>query len=47
MNIWTKTLTVAERFDRIPTSNEWNSERKTKTFPVYLRDRAAELYESL
>ncbi|VDI13937.1 Hypothetical predicted protein [Mytilus galloprovincialis] len=34
-------------FDRIATANEWNRERKLNTLPAFLRDRAAEFYESL
>ena len=36
-----------KNFDRIATANEWSRERKLNTLPAFLRDRAAEFYESL
>ena len=34
-------------FDRIAKANGWSKEKKTITIPAFLRDRAAEHYESL
>lgn len=36
-----------KNFDRIAIANEWNLEKKRTTLPAFLRDRAAEFYESL
>lgn len=36
-----------KNFDRIAKANGWSKEKKTITIPAFLRDRAAEHYESL
>ena len=36
-----------KNFDRIAKANGWSKEKKTITIPTFLRDRAAEHYESL
>ena len=36
-----------KNFNRIARANQWNLERKLYTMPAFLRDRAAEYYESL
>lgn len=36
-----------KNFDRIAIANEWDLEKKTTILPAFLRDRAAEFFESL
>ena len=36
-----------KNFDRIAKANGWSKEKKTITIPAFLRNRAAEHYESL
>ena len=36
-----------KNYDRISVANEWSEERKLTTLPAFLRDRAADYYETL